>query len=98
VGVSTTGDPKCRAITFSVKMIIENVLVFGGVMACSFLDALRAAAASIFIVKNEVNMKVLGLKVEVAVSFKTLCHIPETIIFIVTTVIASNLNSQILSG
>jgi hypothetical protein len=79
-------------------MIIENFMVFGDVMACGFLDVLRAAAASIFIVKNTLNMKVLGLKVEVAVSFKTLCQIPETIICIVTTVMASNLNSYILSG
>jgi hypothetical protein len=76
------------AITFSVKMIIENVTVFGDVMACSFLDVSRAAAASTFSVKNKVNMKVMGVKMEVAVSFKTLCYIPETI---VTTVIASNL-------
>jgi hypothetical protein len=79
-------------------MIIENVMVFGDVMACGFLDVLRAAAASTFIVKNKLNMKVLGLKVELAVSFKTLCYIPETIIGVVTTVIASNLNSHILSG
>jgi hypothetical protein len=69
-------------------MIIENVTVFGDVMTCSLLDVSRAAAASTFSVKNNVNMKVMGVKMEVAVSFKTLCHIPETI---VTTVIASDI-------
>jgi hypothetical protein len=43
-------------------MIIENVMVFGDVMACSFLDVSRAAAASTFSVKNKVNMKVMGFK------------------------------------
>jgi len=73
-----------------VKTVIENVMVFRDVMACSFLDVLRAAAASTFSVKNKVIVKVMGFKMEVAVSFKTLCHIPETIICIVTTVIASS--------
>jgi len=72
-------------------MIIENVMVFMDMMACSFLDVLRAAASSTFNAKNKVIMKVMGFRMEVAVSFKTLCHIPETIICIVTTVIASNL-------
>jgi hypothetical protein len=69
-------------------MIIENVTVFGDVMACSFLGVSRAAATSTFSLKNKVNMKVMGVKMEVTVSYKTLCHIPETI---VTTVIASDL-------
>jgi hypothetical protein len=75
--------------------MVENVMVFGDVMACGFLDVSRAAAASTFSVKNKVNMKVMGFKMEVAVSLKTLCHIPETIICIATTVIASNLIGKV---
>jgi len=71
--------------------MVENVTVFGDVMACGFLDVSRAAAASTFSVKNKVNMKVMGVKMEVAVSLKILCHIQETIICVATTVMASNL-------
>jgi len=76
-------------------MIVENVMVFGDVMAFSFVDVSRAAAASTFSVKSKVNMKVVRFKMEVAVSLKTLCHNPETIIYVVTTVIASNLIGKV---
>jgi hypothetical protein len=55
----------------------------------SFVRCFEGPTTSIFGVKNKVNMKVMGLKMERAVSYKTLCHIPE-IVF--NTVTAPNLN------
>jgi hypothetical protein len=70
-------------------MVLENVMVFRDVTAYRLLDVSREPITSIFRVKNKVNMKVMGWKMEGAVSYKTLCHIPETIF---ATVIAPDVN------